>query len=112
MDRDVQYLLDILASAWMARTYVEGVTIHEFLRDTKLQDSVVRRIEIIGEAAGRISSAFREENPEIPWNEIRGMRNRMIHAYDDIDMDIVWETVQQDIPRLISQLERLAPPES
>ena len=112
MDRDVQYLLDILASARMARTYVEGVMQHEFLRDTKLQDSVVRRIEIIGEAAGRISSAFRDENSEIPWNEIRGMRNRMIHAYDDIDMDIVWETVQQDIPRLISQLERLAPPET
>ncbi len=96
----------------MARTYVEGVMQHEFLRDTKLQDSVVRRIEIIGEAAGRISSAFRDENSEIPWNEIRGMRNRMIHAYDDIDMDIVWETVQQDIPQLISQLEQLALPES
>ena len=111
MERNVQYLLDILASARMIRTYLEGVTRHEFLVDTQLQDSVIRR-EIIGEAAGRVSSAFHEENPEIPWNEIRGMRNRMIHAYDDIDMDIVWETVQQDIPQLISRLERLAPPGS
>ena len=107
MDRDVQYLLDILASARMIRSYVEGATRQEFLTDTKLQDSVIRRIEIIGEAAGRISSAFREENPEIPWNEIRGMRNRMIHVYDDIDMDIVWETVQQDIPLLITLLEHI-----
>ena len=107
MEHDVQYLLDILASARMIRSYVEGATRQEFLTDTKLQDSVIRRIEIIGEAAGRISSAFREENPEIPWNEIRGMRNRMIHVYDDIDMDIVWETVQQDIPQLISLLEHI-----
>lgn len=112
MERDVQCLLDILASARMIRSYVEYATRQEFLTDTKLQDSVIRRIEIIGEAAGRISSAFREENSEIPWNEIRGMRNRMIHVYDDIDMDIVWETVQQDIPQLISRLERLAPPGS
>ena len=112
MDRDVQYLLDILASARMIRSYVEGTTRHEFLVDTKLQDSVIRRIEIIGEAAGRVSPLFRDENHEIPWNEIRGMRNRMIHVYDDIDMDIVWETVQQDIPQLISRLERLAPPGS
>ena len=107
MDRDVQYLLDILASARMIRSYVEDATRQEFLTDTKLQDSVIRRIGIIGEAAGRISSAFREENPEIPWNEIRGMRNRMIHVYDDIDMDIVWETVQQDIPLLITLLEHI-----
>lgn len=107
MDRDVQYLLDILASARMIRSYVEDATRQEFLTDPKLQDSVIRRIEIIGEAAGRISSAFREENPEIPWNEIRGMRNRMIHVYDDIDMDIVWETVQQDIPLLITLLEHI-----
>ena len=112
MEREVQYLLDILASARMIRAYLEGVTRNEFLVDTQLQDSVIRRIEIIGEAAGRVSSAFREENPEIPWNEIRGMRNRMIHRYDDIDMDIVWETVQQDIPQLISRFERLAPPGS
>ena len=112
MDRDVQYLLDILASSRMIRTYVEGITRQEFLRDMKLQDSVIRRMEIIGEAAGRVSPLFRKENPDIPWSEIRGMRNRMIHRYDDIDMDIVWETVEQDIPRLISRLEPLAPLES
>lgn len=112
MDRDVDYLLDILTSSRMIRSYVGDATRQEFLTDTKLQDSVIRRIEIIGEAAGRVSSAFREENSEIPWSEIRGMRNRMIHVYDDIDMDIVWETVQQDLPLLISRLEKLTPPES
>ena len=83
----------------------------EFLANAQLQDSVIRRIEIIGEAAGRLSSAFREgrRHPEIPWARIRGMRNRMIHGYEDIDMDIVWDTVEQHIPRLISQIERPGP---
>ena len=77
-----------------------------------MQDSVVRRLEIIGEAAGRVSQQYRDENPDVPWSEMRGLRNRVIHRYDDIDMDIVWETVEQDIPRLIAQLERLVSEES
>ena len=111
MEHDAAYLLDVLVSARKIGTYVEGVMRDEFFRDTKLQDSVIRRLEIIGEAAGRVSPIFREENPHIPWNDMRAMRNRMIHGYDDIDMDIVWETVQQDIPRLVAQLESLVPPE-
>ena len=65
MDRDAVYLLDMLASARKIRAYVEGVKRDEFLRDTRLQDSVVRRLEIIGEAAGRVSPEFRDKNPGI-----------------------------------------------
>ena len=110
MDRDPVCLLDILGSARAIRSYVEGVSRAEFLQNPQLQDSVIRRIEIMGEASGRLSAAFREEHPEIPWARIRGMRNRMIHGYDEIDMEIVWETVERDIPRLIPGLERLVPP--
>lgn len=112
MDRDHACLLDILGSARAIRSYVEGVSRREFLVDQQLQDSVVRRIEIMGEATGRLSTTFREEHPDIPWMRIKGMRNRVIHGYDDIDMDIVWDTVEQDIPRLIRQIERLVPPEA
>ncbi len=105
MDRDVVHLLDILDSARKIRTYIEGAARDEFLCDTRLQDSVVRRLEIIGEAAGRVSTEFRQKHPDIPWAAIRGMRNRMVHRYDDIDMDIVWETVQRDIPHLIQMIE-------
>lgn len=56
--------------------------------------------------------AFCEKHPEIPWARLKGMRNRMIHGYDDIDMDIVWDRIEQHIPRLISQIERLVPPEA
>ena len=111
MDRDGIHLVDIIGSARRLQDYVSGTSRQAFLRNTQLQDSVVRRLEIIGEAAGRVSRQFRDENPDIPWSKMRGMRNWVIHRYDDIDMDVVWETVEQDVPRLIAQLERLVPEE-
>ena len=90
---------------------MKGVVLDEFLQDTQLQDSVIRRLEIIGEAAGQVSSQFQEKHAEIPWSEMRGMRNRMIHRYDDIDMNIVWDTVQEDIPDLLARIESLVSPE-
>lgn len=111
MNRDTIHLVDILKSARMVREYVAGSSRRAFLGNPQLQDSVIRRIEIIGEGAGRVSQEFRDENPDIPWAAIRGMRNALIHRYDDIDVDIVWETVEQDIPRLIGQLEGLVPGE-
>ncbi|VFN07830.1 MAG: Uncharacterized conserved protein, contains HEPN domain, partial [Candidatus Kentron sp. G] len=79
-------------------------------RNTQLQDSVIRRIEIIGEAARRVSPVMRERYPQIPWSEMVSMRNRMIHEYDDIDLPIVWNTVQQDLPALLRLIEPLVPP--
>ena len=69
-------------------------------------------ITILGEAASRVSEAAREQLPAVPWDEIIGMRNRLIHAYFDVNLDIVWETVQNDVPRLISLIEPLVPPET
>ncbi|MCY3729002.1 MAG: DUF86 domain-containing protein [Nitrospira sp.] len=111
MDRDFVLLMDILSSARMIQAYVKDIVLDQFLKDTQLQDSVIRRFEIIGEAAGRISSQFQEKYEEIPWSEMRGMRNRMIHRYDDIDMNIVWNTAQEDIPHLLAIIEPLASPE-
>ena len=112
MDRDSVYLLDIVSSARMIRSYLGGVVLDEFLRDTQLQDSVIRRLEIIGEAAGRVSAQFRDKHPKIPWSKMRGMRNWMIHHYDDVDLHIVWNTAQDDIPQLLELLEPLVPPEA
>lgn len=108
MNRDTESILDILESARTIRVYVASVSRQDFLRDTQVQDSVIRRLEIIGEAAGRISPGFRDAHPEIQWSEIRGMRNRIIHGYDDVDIDIVWDTVERDIPHLIQIIESLA----
>lgn len=105
MERDLVYLLDILDAAKLAMTYVRGITKDSFLCDTQCQDSVIRRIEIIGEAARRISQKTKDAHPTIPWYEMVGMRNLMIHEYDDVDLEIVWDTVQRDLPLLVKLIE-------
>ena len=78
----------------------------DFDQDLTLTLAVVKLIEIIGEAASKVSTEGRAELPEIRWDDIIGMRNRLIHAYYDINRDIVWETATQNLPPLIRQLER------
>jgi uncharacterized protein with HEPN domain len=73
--------------------------------DRKLNLALVRLLEIIGEAAGRISKDDRTRYPNVPWTEIVGLRNRLIHGYDEIDFDIVWQIVTADLPTLIENLE-------
>ncbi len=107
MKRDQVYLLDILEAAKLALSYVHGVSKEEFLQNTQLQDSVIRRIEIMGEAARRLSSTTRENLPGIPWPEMIGMRNLMIHDYDGLDLEVVWYTVLQDLPNIVTCLEPL-----
>jgi uncharacterized protein with HEPN domain len=75
------------------------------------QDAVIRRIEIIGEAARRVSKETRWSHPQIPWREMTSMRNLVIHEYDVVDIDQVWETVKNKFPRLIDQLTKIVPPE-
>ena len=74
--------------------------------------ALVRLIEVIGEAAAQISKEFQEAHPDIPWAQIIAIRNRLIHAYFDVDMDRVWDTVVDDLPPLIAKLEPIVPPES
>lgn len=112
MNSDLLAATHILDSARHIQAYVEGVSWEDFRLDIQLQDAILRRLEIIGEASGRISVAYKEANPMIHWKDMIGMRNRVIHAYDDIDVEIVWETVQRDIPLLATQLEAILPAES
>jgi uncharacterized protein with HEPN domain len=111
MERDQAFLLDILQSARMALSYLHGLDREEFLADTMRQDSVLRRLEIIGEAARRVSAQTRSSHPGIPWKEMVSMRNLVIHDYDDVDLDIVWDTIHRDLPYLIREIEPLVPPE-
>ena len=78
------------------------------LRSNRLLELAVSRLlEVLGEAARRVSAGFREAHPELPWTQMIGMRNVLIHAYDDVDLATVWTTIQDDIPRLVQALERL-----
>jgi len=78
------------------------------MEERKLQLSVVKLIEIIGEAASKMSSEFRDETTDIPWVDIIGMRNRLIHGYFDMDLEIVWTTATTEVPELLSQLESIS----
>jgi uncharacterized protein with HEPN domain len=109
MSRDPQYLVDIVEAAKLAVHYIAGKTHEEFLHDTLCQDAIIRRLEIIGEAARRLSPAVRTTLPELTWNAMIGMRNLLIHEYDDVDLSIVWDTVKSDLPALINALEPLVP---
>ena len=111
MRRDDAYLLDILIAARQALKFVKGVKKSEFEDNDLLQSAVMRPLEIIGEAASKISSKMRKANPQIPWNEMVGMRNRLIHEYFRVNYEAVWDTIQRDLPALILQIEPLIPKE-
>jgi len=71
--------------------------------------ALIRLIEIVGEAANRVSKATQRKYPQIPWSQIIGMRNRLIHGYDVVDIGIIWQTVTEELPPLIAELERIVP---
>lgn len=104
--RDLQYLLDILISAKLALNYVSRSSWSSFVEDVQLQDSVIRRLEVIGEAERRLSERTRVSLSRIPFIM---MRNRIIHEYDQIVLEVVWDTVQQDLPNLVESLEKVLP---
>jgi len=106
MSRDREYLTDIPNAARLAIEYSAGKTESEFEADMLVQDAVIRRLEVIGEAARRVSDTTREAMPDSPWSAIVGMRNIMIHRYDDVDARIVWSTMRESLPPLITVLEQ------
>ena len=85
----------------------QGKTRQDLDRDRKLNLSLVRLLEIVGEAANRIPKQERDRYPDIPWSEIVGLRNRLIHGYDEVDFDILWQIVTQDLPPLVTALENI-----
>lgn len=111
MQRDEAYLLDMLLSARDAQSVVEQLTREQFQNSRIHQLASLKALETIGEAAASISDTFHAAHPEIPWRQIIGMRNRLIHAYFEVDIDKVWETIQDDLPPLIDHLHLLVPPE-
>lgn len=106
--RDLQYLLDILISARLALNYVSRSSWSDFLEDIQLQDSVIRRLEVIGEAEQRLSEKTRISLSRIPFIM---MRNKIMQEYDKIVLEVVWETVQNELPSLVQALEKVVPEE-
>ena len=111
LPREINYLLDVLEAARLLQTFVAGVDWNMFEKDLMRRAAVMRQLEIMGEAARRLSEETRLEISEIPWRQIISMRNRLIHGYDDVDLVIVWESIQNDLPPLIAELEKVVPAE-
>ena len=107
--RDETFLLDMLFYCDDAVQFASTLTFAEFENSRLHQMAIVKAVETIGEAASQISSTTQQALPDIPWPEIIGMRNRLVHGYGAIQLDVVWQAVQEDIPSLANQLRQLVP---
>lgn len=103
---DIVRLRHMLDAAQEAVGFVQGRQRVDLDSDRQLVLSLVKEVEIIGEAAYQVSEQTRKEIPDLPWADLIGMRHRLVHAYFDINVDILWKTIQEDLPPLIEKLER------
>lgn len=109
--RDAGSLVDILEAAKLLQSFLEGVDREAFETDLLRQSAVTRQIEIVGEAAKRLSGEFKERHPGVPWREMAGMRDILIHAYDHVDIDQLWTAATVSVPELIERIQKLVPPD-
>ena len=107
MKTDKIYLLHILESINLIEKYSQGLTYAEFLKNPMIQDAILRRLEVIGEAVKKLSDDLKKKYPEIPWRDIAGMRDKLIHHYFGVDLKIVWNTIKKDIPQLKEWILRI-----
>ena len=106
-DRDRATLLDLRLASRRILEFTEDQDFESFSDDLKTQSAVILQILILGEAAKRLSTSFRDRHPEIPWSEIMRMRDKLIHHYEGMDPGEVWQAAREDIPALLASLERI-----
>jgi uncharacterized protein with HEPN domain len=108
MKRDPRvYLDDILDAMNKAEMFVVGMSYEQFENDLRTHYAVTRALEIVGEATRRLADSFREQYPDVPWRDMAGMRDRIIHGYDNVNLRIVWDVVKQDIPQVRPLIEQI-----
>ncbi len=107
MNRDKEIILDLIRACNLIQEFCQDLNSESFTKDIKTQSSVLYQIVIIGEGVNRLSSEFTQSHPEIPINAIRGMRNRVVHEYKEVDVDILWEVTQASIPQLLELIRKI-----
>lgn len=111
MRHDDAYLLGMLLAAREAEKFTADLTFGEFKRNRMAQIAILKAVEFVGEAKSQVSAEGKKAHSQIPWTKVIGMRNRLVHGYFNVNLERVWETVQQDLPHLISLLEPLVLPD-
>ncbi|NCQ83215.1 MAG: DUF86 domain-containing protein [Microcystis aeruginosa W13-18] len=109
MWRDKAFLLDIVRAGQLAQQFADQLDRELLESDLRTQSAILYQITIMGEATKRLSPGFRKQHPEIPWDDIAGMRDIIAHQYDRIDLDIVWQVIRRNIPELLNLLIPLLP---
>lgn len=104
---DKEFLNDSKEAILRINVYIEKLSYEEFLNDIKTQDAVVRNLEIIGEAIKNISKGLKKKYPQMPWKDLSGVRDKLIHHYFGVNLDIVWNIVKKELPEIILQLEAI-----
>lgn len=107
MKDDLAFIEHILLCIEKIQKYTKNLTAQDFNNNELIQDAVIRNIEIVGEATKKISKDLKSQYQEIPWKEMSGMRDKLIHDYFGVDVDVVWKTVNEDIPFLKSLIENI-----
>ena len=107
MPRDRDALYDILDASRLIMEYTRDMDYPAFRSNQAIGDAVIRRFEIIGEATKRLTRAFRDRHPEVPWDDMAGMRDRVIHGYDTVDWQVVWNARSESVPELIAAVEAM-----
>lgn len=106
------YLDDILSAITAIKEFIKDMTFEDFQNDRKTVDAVIRNLEIVGEAANNIPQELKNNYPTIPWREMISMRNKVMHEYFGVDTEIMWKTIQEDLPALKTTIENLPLPKS
>jgi len=101
------YIKDMIDAITKIEQFIEGMDFNDFIQDDKTASAVIRKIEIIGEAAKQLSKEIKERFPEIPWNLMAKTRDKIIHFYHGVDYEIVWEIIKKDLPSLKMQLLKI-----
>jgi uncharacterized protein with HEPN domain len=107
-ERQIQdSLQDMLEAARRILLYIESINFEQFRRDYKTQDAVLRNLEVLGEAAKNISADFRDKHPDLPWTDMARTRDRLIHHYFGVNLDVVWGIAELELPDVVTKLEEI-----
>jgi uncharacterized protein with HEPN domain len=105
--RDKEYLGDVQEAVQRIISYTSGLSYEQFLKDARTQDAVIRNLQIIGEASKKLSIRLKQTFPKIPWKEMSGIRDKIVHDYFGINYDIVWNVSKNELPVLLNEIESI-----